>query len=320
VGPKTFQKILKLGLDLPLDSSALLGRPEGVSAKLWNALLDYSLEKGAALIEASHKKGMTVVAWGDPAYPPMLAQSGYAPPVFWLKGRLPEPALPSLAMVGTRTPSPHAREVCNALLAGMARTHIVSGLANGVDFLSHAAALRSGFPTTAVLAQGLDTPIDGARGGLAQLILDAGGALLSIFPPGSPVSKSCLVERNRVIAGLAEATLLVESRKEGGAMHTAKFCVEEGRPLYAIPGDPWRETAQGGNSLIEKGLAKPMWSLGMGEMKKGVCDTPPLTLEEFAKKRQKTIPEILPLLTEWELEGKVRVKDGYWVELLNLPS
>jgi DNA protecting protein DprA len=289
-------------------------RPAGIPAPLWDGLLGYSLAQGAERVAEAQEKGMRLIAWGSPDYPPLLAASGYTPPVFWLKGRLPSPGLPSLAMVGTRTPSKHAGAVCDTLLRSLPQTLIVSGLALGIDSLCHAGALRHKHPTVAVLAQGLDTPIEGSRGELAQAILEAGGALLSVFPPGTPVSKSSLVQRNHAIAGLAQATLLVESRETGGAMHTAHFCLEEGRPLYAIPGDPWRETAQGGNRLIEQGKAKPMWNLdGTG----GNATT--MTIDDFAKKMQKTIPEILPLLTEWELEGKAKIRDGFWVEIMSSP-
>ena len=203
-------------------------------------------------------------------YPLLLNESRYSPKQFYAAGTLPPPTTSDgdrsvqytgIAMVGTRRPGRNAEELCRRLVLSLRGTRaiIVSGLAQGIDSLCHEAALEAGLPTIAVLAQGLATNIEGSRGELAKRILDAGGAIVSDFAPDMPAYKSNFPSRNRIIAGMSGATLIVQSREKGGALLTGDFCRRDKRPLFAIPGNFDSEVSCGTNQLLDRGLAKPVF-------------------------------------------------------------
>lgn len=207
-------------------------------------------------------------------FPLLLGSSRYRPKTLYAMGTLPFPTSPTgrtsatdknepvgIAMVGTRRPSNSAAELCRKLVDSLRGTNavIVSGLAQGIDSLCHEAALQVGLPTIGVLAQGLDTHIEGSRGDLARRILDAGGALVSTFEPDEPAYKGNFVARNKIICGMSAATLVVQSKIKGGALITADFCRKEDKPLLAVPGDFDSEVASGTNQLLDDGLAKPVF-------------------------------------------------------------
>lgn len=205
-------------------------------------------------------------------FPLLLGSSLYKPKMLYAMGTLPSPTSPAtnntssptpvgIAMVGTRRPSNSAAELCRKLVDSLRGTNavIVSGLAQGIDSLCHEAALQVGLPTIGVLAQGLDTHIEGSRGDLARRILDAGGALVSTFKPDEPAYKGNFVARNKIICGMSAATLVVQSKIKGGALITADFCRKEDKPLLAVPGDFDSEVASGTNQLLDDGLAKPVF-------------------------------------------------------------
>ena len=172
-------------------------------------------------------------------YPLLLGASKYCPKQLFCKGTLPTNDKIGIAMVGTRRPSASAEELCRRLVESLRSTNavVISGLAQGIDSFCHRAALDAGIPTIAVLAQGLDAKIEGERNTLAKRILDAGGALLSEYEGDTPAYKGNFIARNRIISGLSQSTLVVQSRKKGGALLTAQFCLDEGKLLLACPGN-----------------------------------------------------------------------------------
>ena len=203
-----------------------------------------------------------VLAWDGAEYPQLLRESRAAAPNLYVCGQLAPLDARPVAMVGTRTPSWNGRAVARQLVEALAghRTSIVSGLAVGIDLACHQAALELGIHTIAVLGQSLDEPIHGERARVAERILAAGGALVSAFPPGTPAFKGNFLARNAIIAGLAVATIVIESREQGGALNTAEHCLDDGRLLLAVPGDVLRDTAQGPNILVETGEALAVWT------------------------------------------------------------
>ncbi|MCQ2120616.1 MAG: DNA-protecting protein DprA [Fibrobacter sp.] len=276
-----------------------------------------------------------------PDFPLLLKESKFMPPQLYVAGRLPPIDAIGIAMVGTRRPSNSARELCRRLVNSLRGTKavVVSGLAQGIDSLCHEAALEAGIPTIAVLAQGLDTHIEGSRGELAARILKAGGAVVSEFEPDEPAYKSHFPARNRIIAGLSQATIVVQSKEKGGALLTADFCRKEGRMLVAVPGDFDNEVAQGPNILLDGGLAKPVFIPENLHQILGLTkDSAPrfknmlqigIGLSEAAEKMlrknngfKKTFSElesetklspqvILAILTELELAGFVETQDNF---------
>jgi DNA processing protein len=241
--------------------------------------------------------GIQVIGWKEDAYPRLLQGSYAAPPVLYVQGVLaPVDEGRAVALVGTRTPSFSGKASARALVESMRGqcTSIVSGLAAGIDLASHRAALEFGLHTVAVLAQGLDLSIPGERGQVAQKILEAGGALVTPFAPGTVAHKGNFLARNGVIAGLAVATVVVESRDEGGALNTAEHCLRDERILLAVPGDILRETSQGPNMLIESGEAQAVWLPVQFPI---LCEMDPIPTKPGAY----TCDEYLPELEDDEL-------------------
>jgi len=274
-------------------------------------------------------------------YPLSLRISKYCPKQLFVKGSLPSSDKIGIAMVGTRRPTANAEELCRRLVASLKGTNaiVVSGLAQGIDYYCHRAALDAGIPTIAVLAQGLDAKIEGDRSTLAKRILEAGGTLLSEYEGDTPAYKGNFIARNRIISGLSQSTLVVQSRKKGGALLTAQFCLDEGKPLLACPGSFDSELYSGTNALLDSGHAKPVF---IPESLRSVAGIPILDgmdmeqlstsgilLSEGAQKVfnrfngfRKTFselqqdfgfkaPELLAILTELEISGLVTSKDNF---------
>lgn len=337
LGARTFAQLRALDIerDLPIPAADLLSMGLDVPPRVLQGLASMKIEEGEKWMEKSHFHGQSIIDWDSSLYPHFLAQSTHALPAIFTHGALPSPpSTIAVSMVGTRTPGPWARSFCNSLIGQLDKSHaiIVSGLAQGIDSYCHQAALDQGLPTIAVLAQGLEMPIGGSRELLAGAIVDSGGCLLSPFPPGTVAKPGRFIQRNRIIAGLGHATLLVESGENGGAMHTARFCLETGRPLYAIPGDPWRESAQGGNSMLRAGLAQAIWqpedlaiALHMKTSHQENTKTnkiPPewqrysgksIALPELQLLSGKTYAELLAILTHLEINNHCQVLNGQWV-------
>jgi DNA processing protein len=160
------------------------------------------------------------------------------------------------AVVGTRHPEAGVCARVQALAAELAEAGacIVSGAAEGVDQAAHAGALEAGGQTWAFLGEGIDR-LAGARSGLAAAMRSAGGTLFSQYPPGTPASKSTFRRRNPLISGAADAVLVARAPLASGALITAEAAWRQGRPLLAIPGDPWNPRAAGGNELLRRGQA-----------------------------------------------------------------
>ncbi len=198
--------------------------------------------------------GGRIVVWEDEDYPPSLKEISDAPPVLYVAGELKKSDRIALAVVGSRSATTQGRlnaEKIASRLAGLGMT-IVSGLAMGVDAWSHKGALKAGGRTLAVLGCGLDYPYPRINGELKEKIVKQ-GALISEFPMGTPPIPYNFPRRNRIISGLALGTLVVEATQKSGSLITAKFALEQGREVFAIPGNIRTPQSEGANLLIQKG-------------------------------------------------------------------
>ena len=163
---------------------------------------------------------------------------------------------PRVAIVGSRKLSVYGRAVTSQFADELARRGvvIVSGLAYGVDAVAHQAALDAGGLTIAVLPCSVERVYPAAHSGLAERMLAQGGALISEYPTGSNIAyKNQFIERNRIVSGMSSALLITEAAVNSGTMHTARFALEQGKEVLAVPGNITSPTSAGTNNLIRAG-------------------------------------------------------------------
>ncbi|MCF3932316.1 DNA-processing protein DprA [Acuticoccus sp. M5D2P5] len=213
-------------------------------------------ERGAVLreVETADRIGARHVFLGGPGYPPSLAAIHAPPPVLMVRGDLEILTRRPIAVVGARKASSVGTTIAGTLAAAFAdHGHaVVSGLATGIDTAAHKAALAGG--TVAALAGGVDRPTPETNTALAEEIIRT-GALISEMPLGwSPYARD-FPRRNRLIAGLSEAVVVVEAAANSGALHTARFALDENRDLFAVPGSPLDPRAAGCLRLLRDGAS-----------------------------------------------------------------
>lgn len=194
----------------------------------------------------------------DRIFPERLKALAAPPAQIFARGNMTILAEPSIAIVGTRKVSREGRELTKRIAEDLARAGlvIVSGLAFGADAAAHEGALAAGGLTVAVLASGVNniTPREHLK--LAERIIKNNGAIVSEYAPAESAYPGRFLERNRIIAGLALATLVTEAPFKSGALNTAAHARRLKRPVFALPGSPFSVNAQGTNKLISKGQAK----------------------------------------------------------------
>lgn len=195
-----------------------------------------------------------VLTWDDPEYPPNLRQIYNAPPVLYVRGTIDSRDEWAVAVVGTRRASAYGKEAARMIGTGLAQAGVtvVSGLALGIDAMAHRAALDAGGRTLAVLGSGVDVIYPAQNARLAAEIMDR-GAVISDYPPGTRPEARNFPPRNRIISGLTLGTVVVEADIGSGARITADFAVEQGRDVFAVPGNIFARNSRGTNRLIQEG-------------------------------------------------------------------
>lgn len=201
------------------------------------------------------------ITYCDPRYPTRLRETYDAPLVLFYAGHLEALRLPSVSVVGTRTATPYGLAVLRALLPEVIRQDvaIVSGLAKGIDVMAHQMTLAQRGVPIAVIGTGIDVAYPKAHHHL-QTQIGAQGLVLSEYPPGTGPQKSHFPARNRIIAGLSSATLVVEATQHSGSLITANLALQNNRDVLAVPGSIFSEMTQGTHELLQLGaklVAKP---------------------------------------------------------------
>jgi DNA processing protein len=201
--------------------------------------------------------GVKVLTWTDPAYPAQLRAADDSPPVLYVRGDLAPADALSVAVVGTRKPTPYGRQVAEEMSYQLAanRITVVSGLARGVDGIAHRAAIEAGGRTLAVMACGLDMVYPPEHAKLAREISEH-GALVSEQPLGAQPRGDFFPRRNRVISALSLGVLVVEGDLKSGALITADFANDQGRDVFCVPGSIFSPQSRGPNAKISRGEAK----------------------------------------------------------------
>ena len=198
------------------------------------------------------------ILYNASGYPEPLRQLNSPPKELFIAGEFDELlARPRVAIVGSRKVSAYGQGVTVRLASELARQGIViiSGLALGVDALAHRGALEAGGLTLAVLPGPLTTIYPTSHRWLAEQIISHGGVLVSEYPAGSLPFKTNFVARNRIVAGLCDALLITEASEKSGSLHTARFALEQGKDVLAVPGNITSPTSVGTNNLLKSGAA-----------------------------------------------------------------
>jgi len=216
---------------------------ERVGDKVARQILDFDLERSVEReYQLIHRRNVRVLTIEDP------------PPVIYYKGTFLDERSVPMAVVGTRKASSYGRMVAEKLCAALSEMGvcIISGMARGIDTIAHKSALKLGNPTVAVFGCGLEYTYPPESGSLRRQIEEQ-GAVISEFPMSTKPDRNNFPARNRVISGLSHGTLVVEAGEKSGALITAQFALEQGREVFAVPGNIYSSESRGTHALIKMG-------------------------------------------------------------------
>jgi DNA processing protein len=305
----------------PLEARVLFSRFPTASdpATAWEAAGPVERDAAARAARALQRVGARAVLRGESDYPDGLLDLADAPRVVFVRGALPARER-AVSVVGSRAASPYGIAQATALAAGLARLGfvVVSGLARGIDGAAHRGALEAGGASVAVLPGGLDEVTPRHHAELAESLCERGG-LLSERASGPPPFRGTFLERNRLIAALAAATVVVEAAMRSGALATAAAARRLGRPVLAVPGDVDRETSRGTHALIRAGAAvcecvsdvlqvvdrgaNPGARAAPAMRLRDALGVEPRTTDDLARATQLSVDATLALLLELEWAG-----------------
>ncbi len=314
------------------DALRAAGLDRRALANLLETRRTLDLEAEMARLE---RAGLRLITWESPDYPPLLAEIPDPPPLLYVKGELRPEDRWALAVVGTRRATAYGRQVTETLVGELARNRItiVSGLARGIDRHAHQAALAAGGRTIAVLGHGLDQVYPPEHRRLAAQIVEA-GALISEYPLGTRPEAGNFPPRNRIISGLSLGVLVVEAGLRSGALITADYAAEQGRDVFAVPGNITARSSRGTNRLIQDGAKMVLEArdileeLNMTMVAQHVevqmalpenetearllshLSMEPLHVDEIARDLALPIAEVSSTLALMELKGMVRQVGG----------
>ncbi len=259
LGPTRLQSLLQ-AFDSPLGAHAapleFLCAVPGIGRACASAIKATPLSAAVRLVEDIERLGACILTPDDPGFPALLHTIPEPPPVLFALGDLTLLQRPALAIVGSRDHTAYGETVARSAAAAGARAGIVivSGMARGLDAVAHAAALDAGGGTIGVLGNGLGVIYPTANRALYQRVAER-GLLLTEFPPGERPNAGSFPQRNRLISGLARATLIVEAAIGSGALLTAGAALDQGRDVLAVPGPITSAVSAGTNRLLRDGAA-----------------------------------------------------------------
>ncbi len=289
--------------------------------------LSEEVEKAYEELEKASKLGVSIIPMTSPNYPPFLKEIDSPPPVLYVRGNL-QGSIPSVSIVGSRRCSEYGRRVAHSLASFLVENGVVvvSGLAYGIDASAHKGAVEAGGVTWAVLGSGVDVIAPVGNRCLAKRILETGGCLISEFPLGTKGSKESYPRRNRIVSGLSVALVVVEARERSGTSITVGYALEQGRHVFAVPGNIDSPFSKGTNRLIKAGAIPLVDFEDIFEeipILKKVSTKPervndpilealkeaPLSIDELLEKTGISMGELLKRLMELEIKGLVK-KEG----------
>ncbi len=277
IGPVSFRQLLRrFG-----DAQAALAALPDLASRGGTAYRAASEDRVSAEIAAARSAGARYLFHDAPDYPAALAALDSAPPILTYRGDLALGARPAVAIVGARNASAAAVKLARQFAGELAEAGfvVVSGLARGIDGAAHQASLGGG--TIGVIASGIDIAYPPEHADLQEAIATQ-GLLLAEQPPGTDPLARHFPARNRIIAGLAAGTLVVEAAPKSGSLITARLAGEAGREVMAVPGSPLEARAQGCNQLIREGAVLVQSAADVIELLSGFDGNPRSTFREYA--------------------------------------
>ncbi len=345
IGPVTARKLIqKTGSARAVfrQKKDVLKKIEGigpvVSGSISSESLLHKAEKEMEFLERHH---ISALYFKDTEYPARLKECEDAPILLYARGKKGLKTKRALSVVGTRKASSYGKELCRNIVLELGSMIddlvIISGLAFGIDVIAHRAALEGGIPTVAVLGHGLNTLYPHAHRETAKKICRQ-GALVTDFHSGMGPERNNFLRRNRIIAGMADATLVIESAASGGALITAAMASSYHRDVLAVPGRTTDERSKGCNVLIKKNVAAMVesaqdvidhlnWTDDIAQNPKHSSENISFTIQEkqlLELMKQQSglgpgelstlsgipIQKVLSLLTEMELKRWIVVEPG----------
>lgn len=348
VGPVAFDHLLSLYGTAAAALDALPGLARRGGAKALRIPSKAEVERE---IEATRRAGARFLVKGEAAYPRLLAAIEAAPPLITVRGHAQLGARPAAAMVGARNASAAGQRMAREIAAEIGRLGmvVVSGLARGIDGVAHMATLESG--TIAVVAGGIDVVYPPEHADLQARIAEA-GLVVAEMPVGTQPQARHFPRRNRLISGLALGVVVVEAAIKSGSLITARFALEQGREVMAVPGSPLDPRARGTNDLIRQGarlvesgaevvdILRPMAEAPLAEPTGGdfahrppsppedgdvarhrtriieLLSPTPVTVDELLRQAELTPSVLFTILLELELAGRLLRHAGGRVSLI----
>ncbi|QZT36322.1 DNA-processing protein DprA [Halosquirtibacter xylanolyticus] len=327
-----------------LERASVLERETGISRKIIDTLLSSDiLIQAEKELERMDKYDIQCVFYQDANYPFKLLQVPDFPLMIYYRGTLPENDHHSISIIGTRAASNYGIRWIDGFVKSLSdqfnNLDILSGLAYGIDYEAHKKSLEYGVPTYAVLGHGLHTIYPSAHHRIAEEIVRSGGGLITEFTTTQSIRPQNFLQRNRVVAALSDATIVVESKAKGGAMHTANMAFSYAREVFALPGSVQQATSTGCHLLIQRQVAALIASdedllrvmeweptiskersspatfhLELDEIAVSLLDFikayERISIDEIASKTGIEIAKLSSLLTQLEFMGQIEVLPG----------
>lgn len=300
VGPATFRTLVNQfgGAEAAIEALPELSRRGGRVQTIRLC----SIEDAETELAHARRIGAQLVAHGEPGYPPALAHADGSPPLIYVKGRLDLADMPIVAIVGARNGSAagqkFTRQIANAL--GLDGFAIASGLARGIDTAAHRASLD--FGTIAVVAGGIDVVYPTENAALQEAIGER-GLLISERSPGHGPRAKDFPRRNRLISGIALGVVVIEAAKRSGSLITARLAGEQGREVFAVPGNPLDPRAAGTNNLLKQGATLVTEPEDITEALAPILGRPAGGIRtELSSSEDQDVPRPLPEIVQTERE------------------
>lgn len=298
------------------EKQQLLGRIPGIgshlAAEIKHSEILQRAEKELAFIE---KNNISCYYLTDAAYPARLRECPDAPILFYFKGNTNLDASRVISVVGTRNATEYGRGLTESLIKDLAEAIpnllVVSGLAYGIDICAHRSALHNQLPTVAVLAHGLDRIYPSSHRNTAVEMLESGG-LLTDFPSGTEPDRPNFLRRNRIVAGMSDCTIVVESAEKGGSLVTADIAFSYGRDVYSFPGRVGDSHSKGCNNLIRQNKAGLITSAD--DLLSALCwdiqaTATPAQTELFFADTDVSVPEQNPVLAIMRTRNEIHINE-----------